>query len=153
MSNEIQRIKGLLRHIYFGPAWHGPAVMEVIADLPVEKLTRRIEKSNNIAELVYHMASWRIYAIKKLEGDVDYDVDDETNFLKLDHVSEKEWEILLDRLESSQEKLAHILEAIPESKLMEKVPGRQYNFYFLLHGIIQHDLYHLGQIVLLKKLQ
>ena len=44
------------------------------------------------------------------------------------------------------------MEDIDDQKLKEKVGGRNYDFFYLLHGIIHHDVYHLGQIAILKKL-
>ena len=42
---------------------------------------------------------------------------------------------------------------LPESRLWDRVPGKRYDFYFMLHGVAQHALYHAGQIAILKKVQ
>jgi hypothetical protein len=42
---------------------------------------------------------------------------------------------------------------MPESRLAEQVPGKDYDFYHMLHGAVQHALYHAGQIALLKKVR
>jgi hypothetical protein len=49
--------------------------------------------------------------------------------------------------------LVKTVAALPESRLRERVPGKKYDFYFLLHGVAQHELYHAGQIAILKKAQ
>jgi hypothetical protein len=41
---------------------------------------------------------------------------------------------------------------LTESRLRERVPGKKYDFYFMLHGVAQHELYHAGQIAILKKI-
>ena len=41
---------------------------------------------------------------------------------------------------------------MPEEKLNESAGGAEYNFYFLLRGVVQHNLYHAGQIALLKRM-
>ena len=40
---------------------------------------------------------------------------------------------------------------LEDSRLKDRVPGQPYSVYFLLHGVVQHDLYHAGQIAILKK--
>jgi hypothetical protein len=62
------------------------------------------------------------------------------------------WNEILDDLKDGQKQLIDILENTIDEKLMEEVEGKAYNYYTLLHGVIQHDLYHLGEIVLLSKL-
>jgi len=47
--------------------------------------------------------------------------------------------------------LAAAIEDFDDAKLQDTVPGRQYDFYYLFHGIVQHSLYHGGQIAMLKK--
>jgi hypothetical protein len=93
------------------------------------------------------MTAWRTFTIKKLEGDSEFDIEtDEMNF-----PSSNDWELTLQGIKESQNKLLLLLESISEEKISEMVPGRKYNFQTLLHGVIQHDIYHLGQIQLIKK--
>jgi hypothetical protein len=49
--------------------------------------------------------------------------------------------------------LVKTVAALPEARLRDRVPGKRYDFYHLLHGIAQHELYHAGQIAILKKAQ
>jgi hypothetical protein len=75
-------------------------------------------------------------------------VTDEMNF-----PTPTDWVKTLEELETSQHRLLEALKDFDSSKLYEAVPhgSYNYNFYTLLHGIIHHDLYHAGQIALLKK--
>ncbi len=107
--------------------------------------------SHNIAELVHHMTAWRIFGIKKLEGDETYDVSPEENFVKIDNLDKEGWEVLKQNLEKSQNRLLELFKENEDSVLEKIVSPRSYNFYVLFQGILQHDIYHLGQIVLLKK--
>ena len=61
------------------------------------------------------------------------------------------WIAAQDRLFQNAERLAQAMERFDEAKLQDTVPGRQYDFYYLFHGIVQHSLYHGGQIAMLKK--
>ena len=61
------------------------------------------------------------------------------------------WFDAQDKLFEDAEKLAHAIEECEDAKLGDIVPGRSYDFYYLFHGIVQHSLYHGGQIAILKK--
>lgn len=61
------------------------------------------------------------------------------------------WIAAQDRLFQNAERLAQAMEGFDDVKLQETVPGRDYDFYYLFHGIVQHSLYHGGQIAMLKK--
>jgi hypothetical protein len=47
--------------------------------------------------------------------------------------------------------LAAAIEQLDDARLEERAPGRDFSIYFLLHGVVQHNLYHAGQMALLKK--
>lgn len=151
MRTELDRIIDLLERTTAGDAWHGPNINGVLSDVSLVQAVVRINGSHSIAELVQHITMWRIFAIKKLQGDASFDITLESNFKHIKSVTEKEWEGLLTNLKHSQETLIKELGGKDDSILSEMVPGRDYNFYVLLQGIIQHDVYHLGQMVFLKK--
>jgi len=58
----------------------------------------------------------------------------------------------LNRLQETQNELINLLEKQQESLLEKSVSERTYNFRKLLQGLIQHDIYHLGQIAYIKKM-
>jgi len=66
--------------------------------------------------------------------------------------SQEEWEKLVADCYTAAESLAKEIEHAPAEKLEEINPGNQYSYYKNLHGVVEHTYYHLGQIVLLKKL-
>ena len=145
--SRAKRISGLLQSTFDGDAWYGPAVMDVLADISTAQSLKKVGESNSIVQLVGHMTAWRTFTIKKLSGDVDFDITtDEMNF-----PGSTDWTKTVNKLKQSQDQLLILLESAPDEKLQENVPGRKYDFYTLLHGIIQHDIYHLGQIQLIKK--
>ncbi len=148
MTMETQNIASLLQKAFVKNAWHGPSVLEVLNTITAEQSTTRIGTAHTIIELVSHMTAWRTFTTRKLEGDTDYKMTDALNF-----PSSGDWDQVVRELKESQEKLLQALERFPEEKLHEEVPHNTYHytFYTMLHGIIQHDLYHLGQIVVLTK--
>ena len=148
MDNEITNIRRLLRHTYEKNAWHGPAVKEVIETITPEQANKRLPQSHSIIELVAHMAAWRFFVIRKLEGDLEYKVAEEMNF-----PAAMSWSEAIHALDQSQAELLDALEVFDSSKLHDSVPHNsyRYSFYTLLHGIIHHDLYHTGQIAIIRK--
>ncbi len=148
---EVSRIREQIKGCYEGPAWHGPALRKILDQVSPGRRLQQLHNGNNIAELVFHITAWRLFVIKRLEGDGKYDVEGATNFKAIKVLNEDGWRNLLVNLDHSQERLLALMNDLPEEKLKEQVAGRSYDFYFLLHGIIQHDLYHAGQIALLNR--
>lgn len=148
MKTEIQKIINTLKHTYEKDAWHGPSVKEALADISPDVIYNKIGNSHSIIELVAHMTAWRNYVTEKLKGNDGFELSDEQNF-----PVENDWRRALANLEKSQEELIKALEVTTDERLQQIVPNRKFKFYTMLHGIIHHDLYHTGQIVLLKKSQ
>lgn len=148
MKSEIEKLLRLLNRTYTSGAWHGPSVKEALKDIDEKVAEKRFPNTHSIIELVAHMTAWRRFVLAKLKGELDYTVPDEANFPTTNN-----WAQVLQELEESQMKLLHTIEGLPESKLSELVPHPiyKYTYYTMLHGIIQHDLYHTGQIMLIKK--
>ena len=59
---------------------------------------------------------------------------------------------LVRRVDLVVEGASRFFAQIPAHYLDDQLPGRKHSFYFMLHGVIQHNLYHAGQIAVLKKL-
>ena len=66
--------------------------------------------------------------------------------------TEAQWRAAVKRLTKVNQELLSALFKFPEERLDDRLPGRKHSFYFMLHGVIQHNLYHGGQVALLKKL-
>ena len=148
MERELKHLIKMLQHTYEKNAWHGPAVKEVLENVTAADAQKRLPGSHSIIELVAHMTAWRIFVVKKLQGNTEYKVTDEMNF-----TTPTDWVKVVEELDASQARLLEALKDFDSAKLYEPVPhgSYNYNFYTLLHGIIHHDLYHAGQIALLKK--
>ena len=146
MKTEIQKIINIVSHTFEKNAWHGPAVKEVLDNIKPEHANLRIGNSHSVEELIRHMAGWRGFVTKKLEGDKGFDLTEEQNFPAARNLNEA-----IQLLEQSQRDLIKALEKTPDDLLEQQVPGRQYKYFTMLHGIIHHDIYHAGQIVLILK--
>jgi len=144
--SDLSKIAETLKQTYNGDAWHGPSVMATLSNLSGDEARAKIGNGHSIIEIVSHMTSWRNFAIQKLTGHDSFDVSEKANF-----PTEPDWNVVLKKLNESQEELLNALTRFTEEKLQDQVPGRKYSYYKLLHGIIHHDLYHLGQIVMITK--
>ncbi len=145
---EIQRIADQLRRAYQGQAWHGPSLKELLADVTEEMSVRRpIQGAHTIQELVLHIAAWMRIARERLSATEVRDGTLEENWPVAGA-----WSEALAGLEREQRALEEAILAFPADRLSERAPATErQTFYGLLHGVVQHNLYHAGQIALLKK--
>ena len=150
---EVRRIAEMLHNTYSGAAWHGPSVREVLSQISPEQAFRETEKIHRICELVQHVTAWRIFALRRIAGDADYEVSEQENWMKIKKQDGNAWNEILDRLHNSQQDLLRALDSMADEKLDDMVDKKGYTYYTLLHGLIQHDLYHLGEIALLARLE
>jgi uncharacterized damage-inducible protein DinB len=154
-KEELLRIIDLLNDTYESEeAWYGPSVVESLRDITPKLAEMRLSaNTHSIAEIVYHMTTWRIFTVRKLQGDAEFDIKtQDKDWKKFPVVDEFEWEALQMELSLSQEELISELEKIENDSFLEEfVPGREYSYYTLIHGVMQHDVYHTGQIGLIKK--
>jgi uncharacterized damage-inducible protein DinB len=134
-------------------AWHGPSVVHVLSDVTWDMANERMSPVvHSIAELVYHMTTWRIFVVKRLQGDGTYEVTKSRDWKNFPVFDEFEWEALQMELSLSQEEVISELEKREDDEFLDEiVPNRDYDFYTMLHAILQHDVYHCGQIAIIKK--
>jgi len=149
---EIERIADQLRRAFEGEAWHGPALRELLADTTAAKAAERpLPAAHSIWEIVLHIAAWKNIVRRRLEGEVVVNVPLEEDWPSVKETNDAAWKGALSELEQAHRALYEKVAGFDEARLSEIVPGKNYSFYILLHGAIQHDLYHAGQIALLKR--
>jgi len=148
---EINKISDQLEINFRGDAWHGPSVMQLLADVTAEQAAARpVQNAHSIWELVLHIKVWKDATGRRLAGEA-FEPTPEEDWPEVTATGEAAWENALKELEASHEKLAEAVSKLDELQLHEPATGEDYSNYFMIHGVIQHDLYHAGQIVLLKK--
>jgi uncharacterized damage-inducible protein DinB len=150
--SEIQRIKSQLRRAFEGEAWHGPSVLELLKDVTAEQAAAHpITGAHSIWELALHIATWERFVRRRIVETTALEPTDDENFPTVQDTSEQAWRTAVEEITSNHQALLETVAALDDAKLSEIVPGKPYSVYFMLHGVIQHDLYHAGQIALLKK--
>lgn len=157
--SELKRIADQLKRAYSGNAWHGPSLLEALADVTAEQaLAKPIPNSHSIWELVLHIAAWEDAVRERLEnGPMATPADGD--FPEITDQSETGWRNILTLLEQRHQALLNVMKNFPGERLNEKLGAENdpltatgYSAYYNLHGVIQHNIYHIGQIILLKKL-
>jgi len=151
VRSESALIAEQLRRAFEGDAWHGPALLELLQDVDAATAAARmIPNVHSIWELVLHTAVWDAVASRRLGGE-KFQPDGLENFPPVPKATQGAWRKAIAQLKRTHDALVKTVSALPDSRLRERVPGKKYDFYFMLHGVAQHELYHAGQIAILKK--
>ena len=151
---ETFRLADQIRRAFEGNAWHGDSVLELLSGVSAATAAARpIKSAHSIWELLLHIAAWDDDVVRRIGGTV-VEVTDEQNFPTIKDTSEAAWTQAIESTKKTHNELIKAVASFPDSRLTEQVPGKSekyYNFYYLFTGIVQHELYHAGQIALLKK--
>lgn len=150
--SEVKRIKSEMRRAFEGEAWHGPSVMEILAGVTAEQAAARpIASAHTIWEITLHINAWESVVLRRLKGEPVGSIADEENFPPVTITSEEAWRQAIEKLKQDNLALREAVASLDDNQLSDIAAGANYSIYFMLHGVIQHDLYHAGQIALLKK--
>ena len=142
-ASEIARVSHLIRELYDGDPWHGYSIKELLKDItPEQAAARPILKTHTIWEILHHMISWREIIVERLKRGEEFEVPQEKEWPPVSDVSTEAWSKTLKALEQSQQKL---LKALGDKSVPSQI--QLYGIY----AVFQHDLYHAGQIAILKK--
>jgi uncharacterized damage-inducible protein DinB len=151
IRSEAARIADQLRRAFDGSAWHGPALLELLEDVDAAAAAAKsISNVHSIWELVLHIAVWDGAAIQRLDGKKTQPAGD-LNFPPVLRPTSAAWRKAVTETKRTHEALVKKVASLPDSRLRERCPGKRYDLYHLLHGVVQHELYHAGQIAILKK--
>ncbi|MGN6401910.1 MAG: DinB family protein [Flavisolibacter sp.] len=153
MDAEMQFLTEQLKDAFEGDPWFGRNVNALIGEVNEAIAFEKPNDQHSIVELLWHMINWREFTISRLKKDAKELHYFETNdWRALDHSDKSLWQQGLQRLRQTQSELLEIIQAQKDEMLDQNVEERNYNFRKLLNGILQHDIYHLGQIAYIKKM-
>jgi uncharacterized damage-inducible protein DinB len=152
MSLEIDRIETQLRLAFEGGAWHGPSVLESLEGVSAEAANAHpIAGAHSIWELVLHLCATYRLVLRRLDGDARQ-LTPEEDWPPVASPAPADWQAAVDILRDLNEKLRLAVRRFDPQRLDEPlVPEPPYTAYAQFIGITQHDLYHAGQIVLLRR--
>jgi uncharacterized damage-inducible protein DinB len=149
---EREHIAKLFEALYNGNPWIDVTILGTLKKLPAVKATQKVSPElNSIWQLVDHIVSWRLNVLQRVQGKIM--TTPENNYITVVRdSSEASWQQALKSLEDSQALWISFLNNCNEGEFEKIYPKNSLSYYEHIHGILQHDAYHLGQIVLLSKL-
>lgn len=149
---ETQQIAKLFEDLYDGDPWIDVTILGVLKNVSPQQAAKKIAPGrNSIWQIVNHIISWRENVLLRVQGNV-INTPNNNYFIEIADISETAWQQSLERLQNSQQQWITFLKHFDESDFDKIYPSNKMSYYEHIHGIIQHDAYHLGQIVLLTKL-
>src|SRR5262245_14715512 len=149
--SERSRIDEQLQRAFEGEAWHGPSVREVLAGITYTQAAEHpLPAAHSIWEIVVHMTMWHDTVRRRLAGEA-FMPTPEQDWPPVAEATESSWREALDDLERSYRDIRAALASLNDARLDEPLVKGGSTGYVQLHGLVQHDLYHAGQIAVLKK--
>jgi uncharacterized damage-inducible protein DinB len=148
---EIERIVDQLNRAFVGEAWHGPAVIEILEGVTARQaVTHPLAGGHSIWELALHIVAWMRAGLRRLNGD-RAQLTEAENFPAVTDSGESAWEAVRESVRQAHEELRSAILLLDYSRLDQPIIEGMSSIYVTLHGVIQHSLYHAGQIAILKK--
>jgi uncharacterized damage-inducible protein DinB len=152
---ETKFIADQLHKAFEGDAWHGPSVREVLDGVSGEQAAaKHVHAAHNIWELAMHIAAWVEHSRHAIDGKpLPLELDTPEDWPRVSGTDPAAWKQTRNQVFESGKALVKAIEKFPPERLTDSVPGRSYDFHQLFHGIVDHTIYHAGQIALLKKMK
>lgn len=158
MASRVDLLLQILSQAFESKAWHGPVLLGSLRGVSLKTATFRPKGRNSIRDLVYHCAYWKYAArrwVRMAAGD-DAGPDfprSPANFPdKRERVTEKQWRADIAMLKREHALFIKAVKKFPDNMLDVRKGDSPVTYAELIAGIAQHDLYHCGQIGLLKRL-
>jgi uncharacterized damage-inducible protein DinB len=155
MNTECNRIAYALASAINGDAWYGDPLRKILDNITAKQAQARpITNAHSIWELVVHVEAWVKFCLGAVQGTpipAWSTMPKEQDWPVVSDTSEQAWQQAVRGFFSTHLELVEALKTLSDDRLETTVPGRPYNFYHLFQGMIQHAIYHGGQIALLKK--
>lgn len=148
---QSEKLKDQLQRAYFGNAWHGPALKEALENLDSKAVIKKpVENLHNIWEIVLHISTWIDAVRRRLEGEI-VKISPEEDWPEIKNFRDSNWLLTIKQMDERFNLLLQTFNNLNDESLDKNVNGEDYNVYFMIEGLIQHTLYHTGQVILLKK--
>lgn len=152
LVKSSQQIAQHFRSVFFGGNWTAVNLRDQMIDVSWEDATKKIQSFHTIAELVFHIKYFVAAVLPVLRGHA-LDAHDKFSFDCPPIDSQESWDALLNELWQEAEAVACEIEKLADDRLFETFCDEKYGTYHRsLFGVIEHTHYHLGQIVIMKKL-
>lgn len=158
--DPIRFLRGELRRSLYGPAWHGPALIESLRDTTYEEaIVHPVGEAHSVAEIAVHCAAWLEEVARRLDGSAPR-MPARGDWCDANGFSRADWEQAQRDVETAGETLDRLLAELPPDRLLavcgenathDAPLGSNVRFAAMINGVIQHNVYHAGQVVMLTK--
>jgi uncharacterized damage-inducible protein DinB len=156
--SEIDRIVDELQREFSGDPWHGSPLLQILDGISAAQAAAHpVAGGHSIWELVLHITAWKGEVRRRLSG-APASEPEEGDWPAVGDSQAERWWRALEGLRAAHDRLIAAIQELPDEKLFDATNdprnrplGTGVSYYVLLHGIVQHDVYHSGQIALLKK--
>ena len=153
MNNELKMYAAQLNENFAGEPWFGRNIQAILKEINEDIAYQKPNGQHSILELLYHMINWRLFTINRLEkSSATVKSFEENDWQVLDHQDKSLWQKGIEQLNDTQQRLLNLINTMKDEDLQSPVHERDYENKTLINGIIQHDIYHLGQIAYIKKM-
>jgi hypothetical protein len=150
--NLTEQIAKQFRYVYFGGNWTAVSLKENLEGISWQQAITKLHSFNSIAALLYHI-NFYVRAVGTVLQGESLNASDKFSFDHPPVLSEEDWEKLQATTWTDAEKFDRLILQLPEHKLWESFAKGEYgNYYRNIQGVTEHVHYHLGQIVLIKKM-
>lgn len=142
-----------LETVYHGKAWHGPTLRGALRGLTAQQAgNTRTRAGHSLADISLHCAYWKYSVRRRLNKSKRgaFPWKGSNWFTLPQQLSEDEWKRVLHTLDEEHDALLQAVKSFPEAQLVHIPKGSQFNYYQLIQGIAAHDVFHAGQVRLLK---
>lgn len=153
MNKEMQSIINNLQRVNTGQPWYGRSVFELLEEVNPDRVFEKPGKSgHSLIELMYHLVTWTEFCLKRVQRIKEQDPGevDRLDWREIDP-SKHSWVKAVAAFKSANDQIIAALSTKNDDFLKEIVDYREFNFRFMLNGLIQHHIYHIGQIAYIQK--
>jgi uncharacterized damage-inducible protein DinB len=154
MTQDIAAIIARMEEVFTGEPWYGKSVMTIIESIdPYKVYIKPAGHSHTLMDLLYHMLNWEQFTLQQLLDGVNINPE---VFQVLDWRDTSAelytWENGVEELKAIHADIIRILKSADDTLLQQQVSYRDYRMHYLLNGLIDHNIYHSGQLAYLYKL-
>jgi uncharacterized damage-inducible protein DinB len=156
---ERERLAQEIRDAYDGDPWHGSPITAILEGIDAAQAAARpIPDAHTIWELVLHMTGWCREVARRVEGGKPGEPAG-GDWPDVEDTSKAAWLAARRDLGAAHDELRKVLKGLGDDAIMapptvprDRAAGTGTSIYRLVHGLVQHDAYHAGQIALLSKM-
>jgi uncharacterized damage-inducible protein DinB len=149
---ELTTIIKKMDEVFEGDPWYGKAVMTILKEMdPSTVYVKPNAETHSAIELLYHMINWEEFILHQLEGNISDPARYESNDWRTINRVVHTWSAGIEIYASLHNRIINILKKSAPELLNRKAQHRDYDIRILLHGLIDHNIYHCGQLASLRK--